>query len=202
MWNPVRAPVFRGGTSLAKDVASGIAFNRDQSLESQPADENEDGIKRLAVQQKERDREEHRISSHRARKPFVHDRNLMVSRATLNCFSRLYEQEAVIMKRFTVNGLAACFVFVATRAAMNAATVNQRRENQQGRIAQGVKSGHLTAHETASLERKESRLNHQIRNDRRHDDGHLTAGERARVNREQNSLSRHIYRDKHNAAQQ
>ena len=106
------------------------------------------------------------------------------------------------MKRFTVNGLAACFVLVATTTVMNAATVNQRRENQQDRIAQGVKSGQLTAHETASLERKESRLNHQVRNDRRHDDGHLTAGERAHVNREQNTLSRGIYRDKHNAARQ
>jgi hypothetical protein len=126
----------------------------------------------------------------------------MVSRATLNLFPRLYEQEAVIMKRFTVNSLAACFAFVATTAAMNAATVNQRRENQQDRIAQGVKSGRLTAHETASLEGKEARLNHQIRNDRRHDNGHLTAGERARVNHEQNTLSRDIYRDKHNAARQ
>jgi hypothetical protein len=126
----------------------------------------------------------------------------MVSRATKNCFPRLYEQEAVIMKRFTVNSLTACFVFVATTVAMNAATVNQRRENQQDRIGQGVKSGQLTAHETASLERKEARLNHQIRNDRRHDNGHLTAGERARVNREQNTLSRDIYRDKHNAAHQ
>ena len=106
------------------------------------------------------------------------------------------------MKRFTINSLAACFVFVATAAAMNAATVNQRRENQQDRIAQGVKSGQLTAHETASLEGKEARLNHQIRNDRRNDNGHLTAGERARVNREQNTLSRDIYRDKHNAARQ
>ena len=106
------------------------------------------------------------------------------------------------MKRFTVNSLAACFVFVATTAAMNAATVNQRRENQQDRIAEGVKSGQLTAHETASLEGKESRLNHQIRNDRRNDNGHLTAGEKARVNREQNTLSRDIYRDKHNASRQ
>ncbi len=106
------------------------------------------------------------------------------------------------MKRFTVNSLAAIFVFSVTTAALDAATVNQRRENQQDRIAQGVKSGQLTAHETASLEGKESRLNHQIRNDRRHDNGHLTAGERARVNREQNALSRDIYRDKHNAAHQ
>ena len=86
--------------------------------------------------------------------------------------------------------------------SMSAAQVNQRRENQQDRIAQGIKSGQLTAHETASLERKETGLNHQIRNDRARNDGHLTGGERARVNHEQNRLSRNIYRDKHNGAVQ
>ncbi|MGA2714199.1 MAG: hypothetical protein ABSG41_13920 [Bryobacteraceae bacterium] len=106
------------------------------------------------------------------------------------------------MKRFTINGLTTGFMLAATMVSMNAQTVNQRRENQQDRIAQGVKSGQLTAHETASLEQKEAGLNHQIRNDRRGDNGHLTAGERARVNREQNALSRNIYRDKHNASQQ
>jgi hypothetical protein len=108
----------------------------------------------------------------------------------------------VIMKRFTINGLTAGFLLVATMAPVNAATVNQRRENQQDRIAQGVKSGQLTARETASLERKEGGLNRQVRNDRRGDSGHLTAVERARVNHEQNTLSHGIYRDKHNAFRQ
>jgi hypothetical protein len=58
------------------------------------------------------------------------------------------------MKRFVIKGLAAGFVFVATLATANAATINQRRENQQDRIAQGVRSGQLTAHETASLNEK------------------------------------------------
>lgn len=106
------------------------------------------------------------------------------------------------MKRFTINGLMAGFLATAAMVSLNAATINQRKENQQDRIAQGVKSGRLTAHETASLEGKEARLNHQIRNDRRGDNGHLTSGERARVNREQNTLSRDIYRDKHNASRQ
>jgi hypothetical protein len=57
-----------------------------------------------------------------------------------------------------------------------ARTIAQRKENQQDRIAQGVKSGRLTAHETASLENTEARLNHQIQNDRRNDYSHLTAG--------------------------
>ena len=77
-------------------------------------------------------------------------------------------------------------------------TINQRKENQQDRIAQGVKSGQLTAHETASLERGEARVNRQIRTDRLDHNGHLTGGDRARINGEQNRLSRQIYRDKHN----
>jgi len=38
-------------------------------------------------------------------------------------------------------------------------TVAQRKENQQDRIAQGVKSGQLTAGETANLETKEAAIN-------------------------------------------
>src|SRR6266436_9335504 len=38
-------------------------------------------------------------------------------------------------------------------------TIAQRKENQQDRIAQGVKSGQLTAGETANLETKEAAIN-------------------------------------------
>jgi hypothetical protein len=77
-------------------------------------------------------------------------------------------------------------------------TINQRKENQQDRIAQGVQSGQLTSHETANLENKESALNHEEHNMRAADNGHLTAGDRAALNRQQNRLSRNIYADKHN----
>jgi len=80
--------------------------------------------------------------------------------------------------------------------------IHDRKENQQDRIAQGVKSGSLTPHETANLERKEGRLNREIRTDRRQNGGNLTNKEKAQVNRQQNHLSRNIYRDKHNAARQ
>jgi hypothetical protein len=83
-----------------------------------------------------------------------------------------------------------------------AAPINQRRENQQDRIAQGVKSGQLTAGETARLETREANVNREIRNDRAANGGHLTAGERAHINRQQNRMSGAIYRDKHNARKQ
>ncbi|HLH03445.1 MAG TPA: hypothetical protein VKX25_11785 [Bryobacteraceae bacterium] len=78
--------------------------------------------------------------------------------------------------------------------------VNQRRENQQDRIAQGVQSGQLTPGETSNLENKERALNGEVRADRRADGGKLTAAEKARINRQQNRLSNQIYDDKHNTA--
>ncbi len=78
------------------------------------------------------------------------------------------------------------------------ATTNERKENQQDRIASGVNSGHLTAGETANLETKESALNKEEHNMRAADDGHLTAGDRATLTHQQNKLSRQIYAKKHN----
>ena len=88
------------------------------------------------------------------------------------------------------------------RADEHEGRIQQRKENQQQRIAQGVGSGSLTAHETANLERKESNLNKEIRADRKANGGTLTNAEKRQVNRQQNKLSRNIYRDKHNAQHQ
>ena len=81
-------------------------------------------------------------------------------------------------------------------------TIGERKENQQDRIAQGVKSGQLTAGETANLESKEAGLNKEIRTDRKNDGGTLTQQQRTQINRQQNRLSNQIYQDKHNAATQ
>ncbi|HET6931441.1 MAG TPA: hypothetical protein VFI45_14045 [Candidatus Acidoferrum sp.] len=78
-------------------------------------------------------------------------------------------------------------------------TVAQRKENQQDRIANGVKSGQLTAGETANLETKEAAINGETRADRAANGGKLTAAEKQQVNRQQNQLSKQIYNDKHNA---
>jgi hypothetical protein len=77
--------------------------------------------------------------------------------------------------------------------------VAQRKENQQDRIAQGVKSGQLTAGETANLETKEAAINGETRADRAANGGKLTAAEKSQVNQQQNQLSKQIYTDKHNA---
>jgi len=78
--------------------------------------------------------------------------------------------------------------------------INQRRENQQDRIAQGVRSGQLTAGETSRLERRESSINREDRHMRAEDHGRLTRGDRAVLNHRLNRTSRSIYRDKHNRA--
>jgi len=80
--------------------------------------------------------------------------------------------------------------------------IADRKENQQDRIAGGVKNGSLTPHETANLENKESKLNKEIRNDRKANGGNLTNNEKKQVNNQQNKLSSDIYRDKHNGATQ
>jgi hypothetical protein len=80
--------------------------------------------------------------------------------------------------------------------------VGQRRENQQDRIAQGVKSGQLTAGETAKLENQQKGINQQVKADRSANGGKLTPGEKAQVNHEQNNASKNIYNKKHNARTQ
>jgi hypothetical protein len=77
--------------------------------------------------------------------------------------------------------------------------IQQRKENQQDRIGNGIQSGQLTAGETKNLETKEAGINKEEKNMRAGDDGHLTAADRAKINRQQNHLSNQIYDDKHNA---
>src|SRR6202047_893959 len=99
------------------------------------------------------------------------------------------------MKRFAFTSLIAAGLIVT---GLNAQEIQERKENQQDRIAQGVKSGQLTAGETANLEHKEAKLNREIRHDRRQNGGNLTNKEKRQINRQQNKVSKQIYRDKHN----
>lgn len=80
--------------------------------------------------------------------------------------------------------------------------VGQRAENQQDRIANGIKSGQLTSKEASNLENRESKINQEVSQDRKANGGKLTQQERQQVNRQQNQASRQIYRDKHNGRRQ
>jgi hypothetical protein len=77
--------------------------------------------------------------------------------------------------------------------------INQREQNQQDRIANGVKSGQLTPGETQRLERGEQRLESNEKKDMAKDNGHLTKQDQRQLNREANHMSKRIYKDKHNA---
>jgi hypothetical protein len=87
-------------------------------------------------------------------------------------------------------------------APVTGESIQDRKENQQDRIANGVKSGELNASETTNLEKKESSLNQEERDMRKLDNGHLTSADKATLNQQQNQLSNQIYKDKHNTAVQ
>lgn len=80
------------------------------------------------------------------------------------------------------------------------AQVDDRKDSQQDRIANGIQSDQLTAGETKNLEGREANLNREIHDDRQANGGKLTSGEKAQVNQQQNNLSNRIYDDKHNAS--
>jgi len=106
------------------------------------------------------------------------------------------------MKRTMIVTAGAALLMAGVAFAQSTSTaneVNQRRENQQDRIAQGVQSGSLTAGETGNLEKKEAAVNQEVRADRSLNGGHLTGQEKQTVNGQQNNLSKQIYNDKHNA---
>jgi len=90
-------------------------------------------------------------------------------------------------------------VLAQSDSTVTGQTIQQRKKNQQDRIANGVQSGQLTAGETKNLENKEANLNQEERQMRAGDNGKLTAADRAKLNRQQNHLSNDIYQDKHNA---
>ena len=80
--------------------------------------------------------------------------------------------------------------------------IKERKENQQKRIAKGVKSGSLTPGETARIEHNESKINKEVRRDRKENGGNLTNKEKAKVNRQQNKVSKEIYNQKHDGQNQ
>jgi hypothetical protein len=74
--------------------------------------------------------------------------------------------------------------------------VNAREENQQQRIANGVKNGTLTSRQTANLERRETAVQNREKADMAKNNGHLTKAEQNGINRQQNRISNSIARDK------
>ena len=86
--------------------------------------------------------------------------------------------------------------------AANAGEVQNRINNENARINQGVKNGSLTYGEYRSLDNGADRIQAERNRDLRRNDGRLTPAEYRSLNRQENRLSDRIYFDKHNRAHQ
>jgi uncharacterized membrane protein YebE (DUF533 family) len=73
--------------------------------------------------------------------------------------------------------------------------IDQRQNNQEQRIDQGIASGQLNQREAARLERGQARVN--AMENRAKSDGVVTARERTRIQHAQNVESKRINRQKH-----
>ena len=85
----------------------------------------------------------------------------------------------------------------ATPATPATPRIDQRQANQERRIDQGVKSGALTGHEAAKLEKGQAKV--QRMETKAKADGVVTAKERRQITREQNKQSKRIAHEKHDA---
>lgn len=74
--------------------------------------------------------------------------------------------------------------------------INQRQQNQDKRIYQGIRSGELTPREAQRLENRDDRIDHQEAGYRK-SGGKLSYRERYRLERSLNRQSRDIYKQKH-----
>jgi len=75
--------------------------------------------------------------------------------------------------------------------------VNQRLDNQQARINQGLANGTMTGKQAARDEAHDANIAKRESVDEAKHNGHLTNGETRRLNRSENRNSSRIYRQKH-----
>ena len=116
---------------------------------------------------------------------------LLIAAAAALCTPALTAQDATTTTSTTAT---------TTTTVKPKATINQRRQNQQQRIGEGVENGSLTAGEATRVEHKETKLNREVKEMK--SDGNFTPAERAKVQRQENALSKDIYKQKHDAQAQ
>jgi hypothetical protein len=75
--------------------------------------------------------------------------------------------------------------------------VNQRLDNQQARINQGLANGTMTGKQAARDEAHDANIAKRESVDEAKHNGHLTKGEQRRLNKSENRNSRRIYNQKH-----
>jgi uncharacterized membrane protein YebE (DUF533 family) len=84
--------------------------------------------------------------------------------------------------------------------AQSTPVIDKREARQEARIEQGEKSGQLTPHETAKLDRGQAHV--QNMEAKAKSDGVVTKQERTKIAHAQNVQSRKIHRQKHDAQHQ
>ncbi len=75
--------------------------------------------------------------------------------------------------------------------------VNQRLDNQQTRIDQGLAKGTLTGQQAARDEKHDANIAQREAVDESKHNGHITKAEQKRLNKSENRNSKRIYRQKH-----
>ena len=75
--------------------------------------------------------------------------------------------------------------------------VNQRLDNQQSRIDQGLANGTMSGKQAARDDSHDANIAKRESVDEAKHNGHLTKAEQNRLNRSENRNSRRIYRQKH-----
>jgi hypothetical protein len=75
--------------------------------------------------------------------------------------------------------------------------VNQRLDNQQARIDQGLKNGTMTGQQAARDEKHDENVAQREAVDESKHNGHITKAEQNRLNKSENKNSKRIYRQKH-----
>jgi len=75
--------------------------------------------------------------------------------------------------------------------------VNDRLQNENRRINQGINNGTLSPAEAHQLRREDRAIRHRERRFARHHGGHISPAEQNRLNRQENAVSNQIYNEKH-----
>ncbi len=75
--------------------------------------------------------------------------------------------------------------------------VNQRLDNQQARIDQGLAKGTMTGQQAARDEKHDANIAQREAVDESKHNGHITKAEQKRLNKSENRNSKRIYRQKH-----
>jgi hypothetical protein len=101
------------------------------------------------------------------------------------------------MKRLFTGIAIGAMMIAGTTSVFAENEVNQRQQNQQKRIANGISNGTMNARQASKVENQEANVHREIRTDRAANGGKLTPAEHAQVNRQQNRMSNEIYNDKH-----